>query len=72
MTNVIEVMPALGVGITYSATLEPLFEQEPHLFDVIEVEPQTVWRETTDQAERYQITDELRRSCEFAGPKACS
>lgn len=52
-------MPALGVGITYSAVLEPLFLLRPDLFDVIEVEPQTIWRETHQKSDPYKISDEL-------------
>ena len=33
----------LGVGITYSAAVEPLLDRRPDLFDVLEVEPQTLW-----------------------------
>lgn len=36
-------LPELGVGITYASVLEPLFQEAPEIFDVIEIEPQTVW-----------------------------
>jgi uncharacterized protein len=34
-------LPCIGVGITYSSELEPLFKEG--LVDVIEIEPQTLW-----------------------------
>src|SRR5919204_5986088 len=52
-------LPALGVGITYSAAIEPVLEQHPDLFDVVEFEPQTTWLETRDDPEPYRISDEL-------------
>jgi len=50
-------LPELGVGITYSSAIEPVLEQHPDLFDVVEVEPQTTWIETRDGPERYRILD---------------
>lgn len=52
-------LPALGVGITYTSGIEPLLRQHPDLFDVIEVEPQTTWLATRDRAKPYQIVDEV-------------
>jgi len=42
-------LPELGVGIVYTADLEPLIESDPSLFDVLEIEPQTVWLERYDR-----------------------
>ena len=42
-------LPELGVGVVYSAALEPLLEAHPGLFDLIEVEPQTMWLERPDR-----------------------
>jgi uncharacterized protein (UPF0276 family) len=42
-------LPELGVGVVYSAALEPLLETHPDLFDLIEVEPQTMWLERPDR-----------------------
>ncbi len=39
-------VPVLGVGITYSAAIEPLLESRPELFPVVEIEPQTTWIKT--------------------------
>jgi uncharacterized protein (UPF0276 family) len=36
-------LPELGVGITYFSRVEPLLESHPHLFHVLEIEPQTLW-----------------------------
>ena len=52
-------LPELGVGITYSSKLEPLFEESPHLFDVIEVEPQTMWLETRNSRQPYVLPDAI-------------
>jgi uncharacterized protein len=38
-------LPELGVGVIYSADLEPLFASPPEALSVIEVEPQTMWIE---------------------------
>lgn len=59
MINTVENMPALGVGITYSAPLIPLLENNPQLFDVLEIEPQTIWREINNKSEKYYISDEI-------------
>ena len=42
-------LPELGVGIVYSAALEPLLEEHPEVIDVIEIEPQTTWLERPDR-----------------------
>ena len=36
-------LPELGVGVTYTSSLEPLILDNPGLVDVIEIEPQTLW-----------------------------
>jgi uncharacterized protein (UPF0276 family) len=46
-----------GVGITYSAAIVPLLDRCPDLFDVIEVEPQTLWTRAGDDAPRFQIEE---------------
>lgn len=50
-------LPELGVGITYSSAVEPLIQAVPDLFDVIEVEPQTIWLATGDPHEPYRIVE---------------
>jgi uncharacterized protein len=42
-------LPELGVGIVYSSGLEPLFETDPEIVDVLEIEPQTTWLERPDR-----------------------
>src|SRR3984893_6827908 len=42
-------LPELGVGIVYSAALEPLFADHPEIADVLEIEPQTTWLERPDR-----------------------
>ncbi len=46
-----------GVGITYSAAIEPLLDRCPGLFDVIEIEPQTLWTRAGDEAPRFRIEE---------------
>src|SRR5437016_13911750 len=58
-TPVENTLPELGVGITYSSAIEPVIEQNPDLFDVIEVEPQTVWLETVGDSEPYRMLDSV-------------
>ncbi len=48
-------LPELGVGITYSSAIEPVLEQHPELFDVVEVEPQTTWIKTRDGPDPYRV-----------------
>ena len=43
-----------GVGITYSAAIEPLLDRCPDLFDVVEVEPQTLWIRTGEESFRVE------------------
>ena len=52
-------LPALGVGITYSSSIEPLLESRPALVDVVEVEPQTVWLKTSNPAQPYRVLDKV-------------
>jgi len=52
-------LPALGVGITYSVAIEPLLEQYPALFDVVEVEPQTTWLEARTGPEPYWVSEHV-------------
>ncbi len=59
INTVAEQLPTLGVGITYSASLEPLLNQCPTLFDVIEVEPQTTWFATPQGTQPYRLPAEV-------------
>lgn len=52
-------LPELGVGITYSSAIEPVLEQHPDLFDVVEFEPQTTWIETRDRPGLYRVSDDV-------------
>jgi uncharacterized protein (UPF0276 family) len=52
-------LPELGVGITYSSAIEPVLDQWPDLFDVVEVEPQTTWLETRNGEEPYRVSDKV-------------
>ena len=50
-------LPELGVGITYASVLEPLFREAPHLFDVVEIEPQTVWLQSQATPAIYSVSE---------------
>lgn len=52
-----EELPELGVGVTYMPTLEPLLRQYPSLVDVIEIEPQTLWRSNGSTEKQYSAFD---------------
>ena len=56
-------LPELGVGVVYIPGLEPLFEEYPHLVDVIELEPQTTWLEGPRNhiQNRPEIDEHIRR-----------
>jgi uncharacterized protein (UPF0276 family) len=52
-------LPVLGIGATYSGALEPLIERHPTLFDVLEIEPQTMWIKTADRERPFRVADEV-------------
>src|SRR5262245_9284997 len=52
-------VPALGVGITWSAAIEPLLHSRPELFAVVEIEPQTTWIRSPGAAAEYRVKDEV-------------
>ena len=37
-------LPEVGVGVTWFAGMEPLLQANAELVDVLEIEPQTLWR----------------------------
>jgi uncharacterized protein (UPF0276 family) len=45
--------PELGVGLVYIPGLEPLFEAEDGAVQVMELEPQALWRQFPDQPQPY-------------------
>lgn len=49
----------LGVGITHSASIEPLLESRPELFHVVEIEPQTTWLKTGGPRPQYRVREEV-------------
>jgi uncharacterized protein len=54
--------PELGVGVIYLPELVPLLESRPDLVQVLELEPQTLWRYLPDRAMPYvQDRSELER-----------
>jgi len=52
-------LPELGVGIVYSAPLDPLFESHPDVVDVLEIEPQTMWVERPDRPGEILVRSEV-------------
>jgi uncharacterized protein len=50
-------LPELGVGITYSSAIEPVLEQHPDLFNVVEFEPQTTWVQMRHGEQPYRVSD---------------
>lgn len=46
-----------GVGITYSAAIAPLLDRCPDLFDVVEVEPQTLWTRAGGEEPSFRIEE---------------
>ncbi|MGH9760755.1 MAG: multinuclear nonheme iron-dependent oxidase [Blastocatellia bacterium] len=54
-------LPPLGVGITYSPAIETLVTGHPDEFDVVEIEPQTIWVERQDEPSRYRIPGQMLR-----------
>lgn len=51
---VVPAPPPLGVGITYSASVEPLVVARPDLIDILEFEPQTTWIKPSGGAGAYR------------------
>lgn len=52
-------MHPIGVGITYSSSIEPLLESRPELFQVLEVEPQTTWIKIPGDSASYRLNEEV-------------
>ena len=52
-------IPALGIGATYSDALEPLIEGRPELFDVLEIEPQTLWSRNAEPRGPFRLADSI-------------
>jgi uncharacterized protein (UPF0276 family) len=52
-------LPEQGVGVTYSSGLDPLIRDNPTLFHVLEIEPQTFWLETPNGARPFRVLGEL-------------
>jgi uncharacterized protein len=52
-------LPELGVGIVYSAALEPLFADHAEIADVLEIEPQTTWLERPDRPGEILVRPEV-------------
>ena len=52
-------IPALGIGATYSDALEPLIEGRPELFDVLEIEPQTLWTRNAEPRGPFRLADSI-------------
>ena len=50
---------ALGIGATYSGAIEPLIERHPELFDVLEIEPQTLWIKTADPQRPFLVQEQV-------------
>ena len=47
--------PALGVGLTYTPGLEAVLERDAALIDVIEVEPQLLWRRSRSPHRSFEV-----------------
>lgn len=52
-------LPELGVGITYCSDLVPLIERHRHLFNFLELEPQTTWVDKSNNGQPYLLVDEI-------------
>lgn len=52
-------LPELGVGLVYTAELEPLLDQSPDLIDVLEIEPQTLWLEHPTRPDEIIVRPEV-------------
>jgi uncharacterized protein len=61
---------SLGVGITYSTAIEPLLDRRPELFDVVEIEPQTMWTRVANGPPHFRVdTDVLDHIARLPGRK---
>jgi uncharacterized protein (UPF0276 family) len=52
-------LPELGIGVVYSAGLEPLLERFPESIDVLEIEPQTMWLERANRPDEILVQPEV-------------
>ncbi|MET0241841.1 MAG: DUF692 family multinuclear iron-containing protein, partial [Flavitalea sp.] len=54
-------LPSLGVGVTYCTELHELIQLEASLFDLIEIEPQTLWIRDTLNHDLYTFPQETKQ-----------
>jgi len=55
-------LPKLGVGITFFSGIEPILEENIDLIDVLEIEPQTIWRQKNIDSNEYLIDERTLKS----------
>lgn len=55
-------LPEMGVGVTYTSELEPLISDNKALFQVLEIEPQTMWIQTRNAHNPFRVLDTVLES----------
>lgn len=65
-----ELSPGVGVGVVHVPGLEPLFEPGVDLVDVVEIEPETLWRGPAEMFTPHQLlVDVERHAGDWKGPR---
>ncbi|MEL7038112.1 MAG: DUF692 family multinuclear iron-containing protein [Cyanobacteria bacterium J06592_8] len=63
-------LPELGIGVVYMPSLEPLFEVGHNLIDVIEIEPQAYWFQSSSKNRSYHLNSTIfQRFCQYPQAK---
>ncbi len=63
-------VPELGVGVVYMPSLEPLLEVGKNLIDVIEIEPQSYWFQSSSKSHSYHLNSTIfQRFCQYPQAK---
>jgi len=63
-------LPKLGVGITFFSGFESVLRDNVDLIDVIEIEPQTIWKQESLESNKYLINYDILKSIKsFEIPK---
>ena len=60
----------MGIGVTYTSALDELILENPDIFEVLEIEPQTIWMETRKEQQPFRVLNNvLEKIAKLPGKK---
>jgi len=63
-------LPEMGIGVTYTSALDELILENPDIFEVLEIEPQTIWMETRKEQQPFRVLNNvLEKIAKLPGKK---